>query len=279
MDWSNFKHRLFAWMGSTGSKLMLVAGVLFSMAWAICRLEREYGHTNPLFVDKVLLWTFTVFAIGAAQLFVLLILLSIWGRIDLPRVFQDKSEAITAVKDATPSVSLSRLQAFMWTLVLMVVYFHRVVADDKNRIPAVPPEFLMLMGISGALYLTSKQMDNTAADKKAEREKGDTAALAKAAITGFEAATAEAEKADKEAEQDERAAEEAEARALNAEGDVKPTAEEKARLARKKANESRTKAGDAQKRAEEAFKKVSEVISKGPKNDGSKDEPGESKAS
>ncbi len=55
----------------------------------------------------------------------------------------------------------------MWTLVLMVVYFHRVVADPENRLPTIPPEFLMLMGISSAVYLTSKRMDNRAQAERA----------------------------------------------------------------------------------------------------------------
>jgi hypothetical protein len=74
-------------------------------------------------------------------------------------------DATAAVSKFT--VSLSRLQAFMRTLVIMIVYFHRVVANkEASTSPVLPPELLMVIGISGAVYLTSKQMDLPAAPPK-----------------------------------------------------------------------------------------------------------------
>jgi hypothetical protein len=44
----------------------------------------------------------------------------------------------------------------------MTIYFHRVVKDGGNSIPPIPPELLMVMGISGATYLISKSINATA---------------------------------------------------------------------------------------------------------------------
>jgi hypothetical protein len=75
-------------------------------------------------------------------------------------------------EDSKPTVSLSRLQAFAWTLVVMIVYFHRVVTNETGELPAIPPELLMVMGISGAVYLTSKEMGNRAQLEAQKRSEG-----------------------------------------------------------------------------------------------------------
>lgn len=48
----------------------------------------------------------------------------------------------------------------LWTLIVMIVYFHEAVSREPGSgLPTIPPELLTVMGISGAVYLTSKQMD------------------------------------------------------------------------------------------------------------------------
>jgi hypothetical protein len=113
-------------------------------------------------VNRLFFWTFVAFSVGLVELFVLFISLAITGRIDLPKVFQDK-EAPGALdsESVTKSVSLARLQAFLWTLVVMCIYFHQAVVNGKDELPPVPPTLLMVMGISSAVYLTSKQMGSS----------------------------------------------------------------------------------------------------------------------
>jgi len=187
-----------------------------------------FGHAsdpgkNAVFADRILAWSFAVFAVGLAELFVLFVVLSVLGKIDLAQAFYDKDpgaappeppveepaeDAEAPIQDPqqpddaegkpaadnkvsallppkapkndpqsanapeTPSVSLSRLQAFMWTLVVMTIYFHRVVKDGANGIPPIPPELLMVMGISGATYLISKNINAaTPAKPKPEAKK------------------------------------------------------------------------------------------------------------
>jgi hypothetical protein len=130
---------------------------------------RSEGPALGGVADKVLFGSFVVFAVGLAELFLLLIALTVMGRINLARAFQDKrdlpdskddSEAARYVRAVVGrgSVSLSRLQAFLWTLVVLTTYFHRAVTDQSDQLPSIPPDLLLVMGISGAVYLTSKQI-------------------------------------------------------------------------------------------------------------------------
>jgi len=178
-----------------------------------------FGHaTNPgaeaLREDRILSWSFVVFSVGLAELFVLFVILSVMGKIELAQAFYDKTgskepapdqaeaasqpdapvnlggtpdgtaalkanpegaapapgrpakkPATRPAKEDTPPVSLSRLQAFMWTLVVITVYFHRVVKSGSGDLPPIPPELLMVMGISGAAYLVSKSINSSDASK------------------------------------------------------------------------------------------------------------------
>ena len=139
-----------------------VAGVLIAEWWA------DPGTVaSP--VDRIFLWAFVAFAVGLVELFLLFVGLAVLGRIDLPSVFQDKDGQLTVDHDDSEpryvhavagrgSVSLSRLQAFLWTLIIMVIYFHKAVADGNSALPALPSELLLVMGISGAVYLASKDI-------------------------------------------------------------------------------------------------------------------------
>jgi len=163
------------------AKFFIIVAILGSMVFFGFKADPGKGAE---FADRILSWSFVVFSVGLAELFVLFVVLAVLGRIDLPqafyeKVFESESDESTADqndgdaatprkarvrqggtsrKAGSPAVSLSRLQAFMWTLVIMTVYFHRVVKDQDNGLPTLPPELLMVMGISGAVYLASKGM-------------------------------------------------------------------------------------------------------------------------
>jgi hypothetical protein len=56
----------------------------------------------------------------------------------------------------------------MWTLIVMIVYFHQAVSNQQSTLPSLPPELLMVMGISGAVYLASKGISTAKAAKPPE---------------------------------------------------------------------------------------------------------------
>jgi hypothetical protein len=179
------------------AKTLIIAVVLWSML--VIGRHADPGTSVPT-CDRILSWSFVVFAVGLAELFVLFVIMTVLGKIDLARAFYEKSEEVSATpvevngvvgaqstgvatdasSPASPNknprrgrtskgaVSLSRLQAFMWTLIVITVYFHRVVKDHDNTLPAIPPELLMAMGISGAVYLASKGMASS--DSKQTKE-------------------------------------------------------------------------------------------------------------
>jgi hypothetical protein len=186
------------------AKFFLVTLILGSMVYFAYQADPGRhpapGHEVP-YADRILSWSFAVFAVGSASLFVLLVILTVIGRIDLAQAFYDKpageegaaaeeggkdNARKTGVKKAgakadagaddekpsasasnsTPPVSLARLQAGLWTTLIMTIYFHRVVKDTTNSLPAIPPELLMLMGISGATYLVSKSISASASTEK-----------------------------------------------------------------------------------------------------------------
>lgn len=134
---------------------------------------RNVAECDAAPVDRIFIWSFAIFSAGLALLFILFVGLTITGTINLPKAFQDKS-ATTFDSDVVPdldaqagssaptkeskAVSLSRLQAFMWTLVIMTVYFHEAITYAGEGLPRLPSELLMVMGISSAVYLASKQM-------------------------------------------------------------------------------------------------------------------------
>lgn len=236
------------------AKAVIIVGMLGSMViFAFLADPANKGHAVP-FSDRILVWSFVVFAVGLAELFALFVVLAVLGKVDLPSAFYEKDPDVsvseeaatidatrsaeagsstsndeersasaqervenlaaesseggttgketasatmtsslrgpdkappaeaasvhqatkvevqvkrrTRPKPASPAVSLSRLQAFMWTLVVMTIYFHRVVKDGENSLPTIPAELLMVMGISGATYLISKNIASSAAAKK-----------------------------------------------------------------------------------------------------------------
>ena len=209
----NFKQKSRAVQGTLEviAKAVIVFFVLGSMFIFGKAADPALAHPERKveFADRILSWSFVVFSVGLAELFLLFVVLSVLGKIDLAAAFYDKGpdadppppapgqEASEGGEDEsqpqpaspakappadpakkpsgkrrrkqdTPPVSLSRLQAFMWTLVVMTIYFHRVVKDENNGLPTIPPELLMVMGISGATYLVSKSISSSAAKPKPE---------------------------------------------------------------------------------------------------------------
>lgn len=176
------------------AKAVIIVSILGSMV--VFGIWADPGK-GALFADRILSWSFVVFSVGLAELFVLFVVLTVLGKIDLSQAFfekvfetepeappaeQDDGDETTARKPRVrqgstdrkaggPAVSLSRLQAFMWTLVIMTVYFHRVVKDKENGLPTLPAELLMVMGISSAVYLASKGMTTSRTQPPPEKPK------------------------------------------------------------------------------------------------------------
>jgi hypothetical protein len=143
--------------------VLAILGIVVAEIWA------DPG-ANASSVDRIFSGAFVAFAVGFIELFLAMIALVILGRIDLPKVFQDKDGpvAVADSQDGEPvfvhsvvgkgAVSLSRMQAFLWTLVIMIVYFHKAVLDGHGELPTIPSELLLVMGISGAVYLAGKEL-------------------------------------------------------------------------------------------------------------------------
>lgn len=154
--------KLDKFLKAEGKPLLAVAVVGSMIAFGV-----SADPHSGTFTDRVLVWAFVVFVVGLAELFVLLVVSSVLGKIDLTRAFFEKGAEADAADEAKDDekapkgeVSLSRLQSFLWTLVVMIIYFYEVVKSvGKDRgLPTIPVELLMVMGISGAVYLTSKGM-------------------------------------------------------------------------------------------------------------------------
>lgn len=107
-------------------------------------------------VTRIFGLTFAAFCGGLISLFMYLVIRTVVGELDLAAALRDKAEGAKG----TGGISLGRVQAFMWTLIVMTAYFHEVVSDQKTGLPEVPPSLLAVMGISGALYVTSKTLGN-----------------------------------------------------------------------------------------------------------------------
>ncbi len=128
--------------------------------------------TRSSALDRIFLWTFAVFCVGFAELFVFFIAISILGIIDLPKVFEHKEGP--PPKSKPSSVSLSRLQAVFWTIVVLLVFFHAAVTQPDGVIPTLPPELLLVMGISGAVYVAGKHLSVQKGSAAAESETGES---------------------------------------------------------------------------------------------------------
>lgn len=104
-------------------------------------------------IDWLFVASFAIFAGGFGVLFLYFVYQVIVGKISIHTALLEHTRA---PKDGEVRISFSRLQAFLWTLVILVVYFHRAV--QSHELPTLPPELLAVMGISAATYLGSKQI-------------------------------------------------------------------------------------------------------------------------
>jgi hypothetical protein len=148
--------------------LACIAGIVGVGLWA------EKGAADE--TERIVYWTFIIFSVGIAELFLLFLCLCVFGQVDLMSAFHDKDDgagdqgAVDPSKPPHPSISLSRLQAFLWTLIILVTYFHEAVTDDEPGLPSIPPELLLVMGISGTMYLASKQISANKAEAEAKQD-------------------------------------------------------------------------------------------------------------
>jgi len=133
--------------------------ILFACLLAILGAGLWADRAEGAKIDRIMFWTFVIFSVGLAELFLLFIGLAILGGIDITTIFQDKSDGTKV-----GSLSLARLQAFLWTLIVLVTYFHAAVTTDQPGLPTIPAELILVMGISGATYLASKQLSSTKGD-------------------------------------------------------------------------------------------------------------------
>jgi len=158
---------------STTRRALMLRSVLCAVCvllMAVAGWWVDRGATGS-HVDRLLRWSFVVFAVGLGELFILLVSLCVLGRIDLAKIFEDKDDLVDSPDDKDSRflravagrgpVSLSRLQALLWTLIVMITYFYRAVTYAGDGLPPIPSELLLVMGISSAVYLTSKQIART----------------------------------------------------------------------------------------------------------------------
>jgi hypothetical protein len=142
------ERRRFGWkvFGAVAFLMPIVVGILWM----------DPTDTTVTRADRVLHWAYAVFAIGFAELFLFIVLMAFMGRLRLLEAISDKQP-----DDGRPVASLSRLQALLWTLVIITLYLHEAVTRGPDEgLPEMPSELLLVMGISGSVYLASKHMGN-----------------------------------------------------------------------------------------------------------------------
>lgn len=121
--------------------------------------------------DWVAIIVFSLYSLGLLVMFVWTVVSVAKGRI---KVFTAVSSS-KSVKHPAPaeeedgSVSLSRLQMFLWTLVMIFAWLFQLV-KHPGEFPELPNQALLLMGISGAAYLGAKQQ-RLSAERDMERAK------------------------------------------------------------------------------------------------------------
>jgi hypothetical protein len=92
----------------------------------------------------ILTWSVTAFVVLVEAVVLFLILT---GRIRLERL----------IAGPDGSASLSRLQFLIFTFVIATSFLLVVIGQDPPRFPdRIPPELLLLLGISGGSYVLSK---------------------------------------------------------------------------------------------------------------------------
>lgn len=124
--------------------------------------------------DWVAIIVFSLYSLGLLVMFVWTVVSVAKGRIKVfTAVASSKSvkqrSAAEEEDEEDGSVSLSRLQMFLWTLVMIFAWLFQLV-KHPGEFPELPNQALLLMGISGAAYLGAKQQ-RLSAERDMERVK------------------------------------------------------------------------------------------------------------
>jgi hypothetical protein len=148
---------------------LCIAGIVAVGLWAVPGDELTA-------LDRVYYWIFVAFAVGLAELFLLFMGLAVLGKIDLIGALSDKGDQEES-SSGIARISFARLQAFLWTLIILIAYFHKAVIHEGPGLPDLNSNLILVMGVSGAVYLFSKQQ---AASAPAPKQSASAAVPARA---------------------------------------------------------------------------------------------------
>jgi hypothetical protein len=108
--------------------------------------------------DWVTLIVFVLYALGLLAMF-----------LGLVRQMTRGKSPIRSGPGGGDGISLSKLQMYLWTLMLAFAWLYQLV-KHPGQFPQLPNQALLLMGISGAAYLGAK---HSATSRSKDTEKGD----------------------------------------------------------------------------------------------------------
>ena len=152
----------------TGTLVLAVSGaIIAAAACTLCALRKGDGASSCATYSPTCVAgcvgsaIFVLYAAGLASLFFWLVYRTYRGEIDL----------LSAIEAHKPEngVSLSKLQIFLWTIVLVFAWLYQL-ALDPGEFPELPSQALVLLGLSGATYLGVKQIDANKAEAEALRK-------------------------------------------------------------------------------------------------------------
>ena len=123
--------------------------VVVVLAFAYLLVRRSDDATQA-----IARWVSVPIFVGYAALMLTLFASVVLGA--LKKDFRGPVMALVRNEDGT-GVSLSRLQALLWTAIITFAWLYRLMLDPAE-FPTVPTQALVLMGISGATYLGAKSM-------------------------------------------------------------------------------------------------------------------------
>jgi hypothetical protein len=131
-------------------------GVIAGLACLMCWLRKGDGASScgtfsPTCVAGCVgSAIFVLYAAGLASLFFWLVY----------RTYKKEIDLLSAIETQKPTggVSLSKLQIFLWTLVLVFAWLYQL-ALEPGKFPELPSQALVLLGLSGATYIGVKQID------------------------------------------------------------------------------------------------------------------------
>ena len=103
-------------------------------------------------IDYIAFGTFVVFCAALVALFLWLVIQVFLGKVQIFSVLSSRRK-----KGDTGAVSLSKLQMFIWTVVMVFGWLYLLVREP-GTFPELPNQALMLMGISVGGYLGAKQI-------------------------------------------------------------------------------------------------------------------------